>query len=36
MIVAHEWYREARAAIQARRYADDAAESDASDELVYE
>jgi len=36
MIVAHEWYREARAAIQARRYADDAAESGASDELVYE
>jgi alkylation response protein AidB-like acyl-CoA dehydrogenase len=36
MIVAHEWYRESRAAIQARRYAADAAEADASDELVYE
>jgi alkylation response protein AidB-like acyl-CoA dehydrogenase len=36
MIVAHEWYREARAAIQSRRYAADAAEADASDELVYE
>jgi len=36
MIVAPEWYREARAAIQARRYAADAAEAEASDELVYE
>ena len=36
LIVAHEWYRESRAAIQARRYAGDAAEADASDELVYE
>jgi hypothetical protein len=36
MIVAHEWYREARAAIQARRYAEDAAEADAKDELIYD
>lgn len=36
LIVAHEWYREARAAIQARRYAADAAEADAPDELIYE
>jgi len=36
MIVAHEWYREARATIQARRYAADAAESEAIDELIYE
>ena len=36
MIVAHEWYREARAAIQARRYAEDAAEAGAADEIIYE
>jgi len=36
MIVAHEWYREARAAIQSRRYAEDAAEAGAADEIIYE
>lgn len=36
MIVAHEWYREAKAARQARNYVADAPESDAADELIYE
>lgn len=36
MIVAHEWYREAGTARQARRHLADAAEADASDELIYE
>ena len=36
MIVAHEWYREAKAARLARRYAADAAEAEAPDELIYE
>jgi alkylation response protein AidB-like acyl-CoA dehydrogenase len=36
MIVAHEWYREAKPARQARRYLADAAEAGAADELVYE
>jgi alkylation response protein AidB-like acyl-CoA dehydrogenase len=36
LIVAHEWYREAKAARQARRYAADAAEAGAPDELIYE
>jgi alkylation response protein AidB-like acyl-CoA dehydrogenase len=36
MIVAHEWYREAKAAHLASRYAADAAEADAPDELIYD
>jgi len=36
MIVAHEWYREAKAARAARNYAADAVEADAPDEIVYE
>jgi alkylation response protein AidB-like acyl-CoA dehydrogenase len=36
MIVAHEWYREAKAARHARRYAEDAAEAGAADEIIYE
>jgi alkylation response protein AidB-like acyl-CoA dehydrogenase len=36
LIVAHEWYREARAARHARRYVADAAEAEAPDELIYE
>jgi alkylation response protein AidB-like acyl-CoA dehydrogenase len=36
LIVAHEWYREARAARLARRYVADAAEAEAPDELIYE
>lgn len=36
MIVAHEWYREAAAARQARNYSVDAPESDAADEMIYE
>jgi butyryl-CoA dehydrogenase len=35
MIVAHEWYREAREARLAREYTADAAEADAPDELIY-
>jgi len=36
IIVAHEWYREAKAARQARSHLADAAEAGAADELVYE
>ncbi|MFA6310122.1 MAG: acyl-CoA dehydrogenase family protein [Sterolibacterium sp.] len=36
MIVAHEWYREAKAARQTRDYLADAPESEAADELIYE
>jgi alkylation response protein AidB-like acyl-CoA dehydrogenase len=36
LIVAHEWYREAKAARHARRHAEDAAEAGAADELIYE
>ena len=36
MIVAHEWYREAKASRHARRYAEDAAEAGAADEIIYE
>jgi len=36
MIIAHEWYKEIKARRYGRNYAADAAEADASDELVYE
>jgi butyryl-CoA dehydrogenase len=36
MIVAHEWYRAHKARRLERRYAADAAEADAADELIYE
>jgi alkylation response protein AidB-like acyl-CoA dehydrogenase len=36
MIVAHEWYRAHKARQLARRYAADAPEADAPDELIYE